>query len=45
MITYNNERALKLYQDVGFETEGTKRKAVRVEDELIDIVIMSRVLI
>ena len=40
----NNKAALALYKSFGFEIEGTKRKAVLVEDELIDIVIMSRVL-
>ena len=41
----NNKAALALYKSFGFEIEGTKRKAILVEDELIDIVIMSRVLI
>ncbi|CAM3066614.1 GNAT family N-acetyltransferase [Vibrio tubiashii] len=39
----NNVAALALYKSFGFEVEGTKRKAVLVEDDLIDIVIMSRV--
>ncbi|MEJ2766836.1 GNAT family N-acetyltransferase [Photobacterium sp. MCCC 1A19761] len=39
----NNAAALALYKSFGFEIEGTKRKAVRVEDELTDIVIMSKV--
>ncbi|WP_338116433.1 GNAT family N-acetyltransferase [Vibrio brasiliensis] len=39
----NNVGALALYKSFGFEVEGTKRKAVLVEDDLIDIVIMSRV--
>lgn len=39
----NNVAALALYKSFGFEVEGTKRKAVLVEDALIDIVIMSRV--
>ena len=39
----NNIAALALYKSFGFEVEGTKRKAVLVEDDLIDIVIMSRV--
>nr|WP_240700695.1 GNAT family N-acetyltransferase [Vibrio chagasii] len=39
----NNVAALALYKSFGFEVEGTKRKAVLVEDNLIDIVIMSRV--
>ncbi|MCG9628427.1 GNAT family N-acetyltransferase [Vibrio mediterranei] len=39
----NNDAALALYKSFGFEIEGIKRKAVLVEDELVDIVIMSRV--
>lgn len=39
----NNVAALVLYKSFGFKVEGTKRKAVLVEDDLIDIVIMSRV--
>lgn len=39
----NNAAALSLYKSFGFEVEGTKRKAVLVEGELIDIIIMSRV--
>ncbi|MDS1864336.1 GNAT family N-acetyltransferase [Vibrio vulnificus] len=39
----NNVAALALYKSFGFEVEGTKRKAVLVEDDLMDIVIMSRV--
>lgn len=39
----NNVAALALYKSFGFEVEGKKRKAVLVEDALIDIVIMSRV--
>lgn len=39
----NNIAALALYKSFGFEIEGTKRKAVLVENELIDIVVMSRV--
>ncbi|RDX35957.1 GNAT family N-acetyltransferase [Vibrio campbellii] len=39
----NNVAALALYKSFGFEVEGTKRKAVLVGDDLIDIVIMSRV--
>nr|WP_240457521.1 GNAT family N-acetyltransferase [Vibrio neptunius] len=39
----NNVAALALYKSFGFEVEGIKRKAVFVEDYLIDIVIMSRV--
>ena len=39
----NNVAALALYKSFGFEVAGTKRKAVLVEDNLIDIVIMSRV--
>jgi putative acetyltransferase len=39
----NNVAALALYKSFGFEVEGTKRKAVLVEDNLIDTVIMSRV--
>ncbi|KJG08303.1 GCN5 family acetyltransferase [Photobacterium angustum] len=39
----NNVAALALYKSFGFKVEGTKRKAVLVEDDLIDIVIMSRV--
>lgn len=39
----NNAAALRLYKSFGFEVEGIKRKAVLVEDELIDIVIMSRI--
>ena len=38
----NNAAALALYKSFGFEVEGTKRKAVLVEDDLIDIVVMSR---
>ncbi|CAH7280327.1 GNAT family N-acetyltransferase [Vibrio chagasii] len=38
----NNAAALSLYKSFGFEVEGTKRKAVLVEGELIDIIIMSR---
>ena len=39
----NNVAALARYKSFGFEVEGTKRKAVLVEDNLIDTVIMSRV--
>nr|WP_240002656.1 GNAT family N-acetyltransferase [Photobacterium kishitanii] len=39
----NNVSALALYKSFGFEVEGTKRKAVLVEGDLIDIIIMSRV--
>ncbi|UPQ89679.1 GNAT family N-acetyltransferase [Vibrio sinaloensis] len=39
----NNVAALALYKSFGFEVEGTKRKAVLVEEDLVDIVIMSRV--
>ena len=39
----NNAAALSLYKSFGFEVEGRKRKAVLVEGELIDIIIMSRV--
>ncbi|CAH6828810.1 GNAT family N-acetyltransferase [Vibrio chagasii] len=39
----NNAAALSLYKSFCFEVEGTKRKAVLVEGELIDIIIMSRV--
>lgn len=38
----NNAAALTLYKSFAFEIEGTKCKAVHVEDEFIDIVIMSK---
>ncbi|OYR34185.1 GNAT family N-acetyltransferase [Vibrio parahaemolyticus] len=38
----NNAAALALYKSFGFEIEGTKRKAVLVEGDLTDIVMMSR---
>ncbi|KAB7693161.1 GNAT family N-acetyltransferase [Plesiomonas shigelloides] len=39
----SNTTALSLYKYFGFEIEGIKRKAILVDGDLIDIIIMSRI--
>jgi RimJ/RimL family protein N-acetyltransferase len=36
MVNYNNERAIRLYEKFGFEREGVKRHALRVDGHYID---------
>jgi len=33
---YNNERAIRLYEKFGFEREGVKRHALRIDGQYID---------
>lgn len=39
-----NEEALKIYKDFGFQVEGIKKKAVRIDDVYEDVVIMALLL-
>ncbi len=40
-VLKNNEKALHLYEKVGFKVEGIKREAVYKNGEYVDIIIMS----
>ncbi len=41
-VMSNNDRAIALYKKFGFEVEGVKRKAVFVDGEYIDLVMMGK---
>jgi putative acetyltransferase len=41
-VFHDNERALRLYQKLGFEREGVKRKACLRDGEFHDIVLMAQ---
>lgn len=43
-VMKHNERGLRLYQKMGFETEGTKKASVCVDGEYIDEYLMSKIL-
>ncbi|HYF03913.1 MAG TPA: GNAT family protein [Patescibacteria group bacterium] len=40
----NNPKAVKLYESLGFEHEGRKRRAVRIGDKYCDILLMAKFL-
>ncbi|MDA8354376.1 MAG: GNAT family N-acetyltransferase [Firmicutes bacterium] len=44
-VMTHNERALALYQKAGFQIEGTRRDALRVEDTYVDEYDMSKLLV
>jgi RimJ/RimL family protein N-acetyltransferase len=44
MVNYNNERAIRLYEKFGFEREGVKRHALRVDGRYIDAFSMANLL-
>lgn len=39
-----NERAIHLYENLGFEQEGRRRGAVIIEDEAVDVIVLARML-
>lgn len=41
-VMSNNDRAMALYKKFGFEVEGVKKKAVFIDNEYIDLVMMGR---
>ncbi len=41
-VVDNNERAIKLYENLGFKLEGIKKRAVRLSDGFHDIYIMAK---
>ncbi|MGJ8454795.1 GNAT family N-acetyltransferase [Pseudothermotoga sp. U03pept] len=41
-VMANNERAIRLYKKFGFEVEGVMKRAVCVDGEYIDLVMMGR---
>lgn len=41
-VMENNERAIKLYEKFGFEIEGRKKKAIRMNEEYIDLLVMGK---
>ncbi len=41
-VMENNERAIKLYEKFGFELEGRKKKAIRLNDSYIDLLVMGK---
>lgn len=44
MVFENNERAIKLYQAHGFEIEGALRKAVYINGQWLDVILMGLIL-
>lgn len=42
-VLSNNPGAIKLYERIGFQKEGTRRAAVDVQGELIDIIHMAQI--
>jgi putative acetyltransferase len=44
MVADTNPRAIKLYLQLGYEKEGVKRQAFRINDTYKDLVIMGKVL-
>ena len=44
MVNYNNERAIRLYEKFGFEREGVKRHALRVDGRYIDAFYMAKLI-
>ncbi|MGP4061889.1 GNAT family N-acetyltransferase [Halobacillus sp. H74] len=43
-VMVHNERAVKFYERMGFEIEGTKRKSLVVHDEPVDEYVMAKIL-
>lgn len=43
-VQTRNARAIKLYEDFEFEREGVQKAAVKVNDEYLDILIMSKMI-
>lgn len=41
-VMSNNDRAMALYKKFGFEVEGVKKKAVFIDGEYVDLVMMGR---
>lgn len=41
-VMADHARAIKLYESLGFEQEGARRKAIRRDGKLIDLVVMGR---
>jgi len=44
MVNYNNERAIRLYEKFGFEREGVKRHALRIDGHYIDAFYMAKLI-
>jgi RimJ/RimL family protein N-acetyltransferase len=44
MVNYNNERAIRLYEKFGFEREGVKRHALRVDGRYIVAFYMAKLI-
>jgi putative acetyltransferase len=43
MVAATNPDAIRLYQRVGYETEGVKRQAFRIDDTFKDLIMMAKV--
>lgn len=41
-VMENNERAIKLYEKFGFEIEGRKKKAICMNGEYVDLLVMGK---
>ncbi len=41
-VMSNNNRAMALYKKFGFEVEGVKKKAVFIDNEYVDLVVMGK---
>lgn len=41
-VMANNERAIKLYEKFGFELEGRKKKAIYLDGEYVDLLVMGK---
>lgn len=41
-VMENNERAIKLYEKFGFEIEGKKKKAICMNGEYVDLLVMGK---
>ncbi|MBC7123627.1 MAG: GNAT family N-acetyltransferase, partial [Pseudothermotoga sp.] len=41
-VMANNERAIRLYEKFGFEIEGRKKKAILLDDEYVDLLVMGK---
>jgi RimJ/RimL family protein N-acetyltransferase len=42
-VVDSNERAIKLYESMGFQVEGVKRKAVNLQDGFHDVYMMAKI--
>ena len=44
MVNCNNGRAIRLYENFGFESEGVKRHALRIDGQYIDAFYMAKLI-